>query len=58
MPSSAKGVVVPAFLIIRLRARAGFHRRMSASRDLSIWVREEHSKTAETLDDAIKLFTE
>lgn len=57
MPSSAKGVVVPAFLIVRLRARAGFHRRMMAANP-GHWIREEHRKTAETLDDAIKLFTE
>jgi hypothetical protein len=56
MTSDAKGVVVPASIIVRCRQREAFHRR-AGNIALSQATRDEHNKTADLLDDIQSLFT-
>ena len=56
IPTSGRGVLLPARLIVRCKQREAFHRRM-ARLALTDPVRVAHETTANLLDDLLKEFT-
>lgn len=54
-PQNLYQPVLPASQLVKLKARANFHRRM-AQIYTDVFARIEHDKTAELIEETVKIF--